>query len=180
MEVMGLSHGPSADFRVDSKRQEVSKEVREKESATCLFVTPRESDEPPADPKPEPVVPRDIKLMPKRSDPEECWRWLGAKHEDDTDPHTLKFTKITIRNGSQLKVVAELVCQAAMIHDEHWQGDWWTLAAWLDDEIGVHETILPTIRRMVSRPGFEPKARLAYFDARIREARQKSNVVRFG
>ena len=160
--------------------KEVSKEVSKKEAATAFSVTPRESNEPPDDVDPEPVVPRDIKLMPRRSDPEERWRCLGAGHEDDTEPHTLKFTKITIRSDCQLRVVAELVCQAAMIHDEHWQGDWWTLAAWLDDKISVHEIILPVIRRMASRPGFTGVGRLAYFDGRIRETWQNSNVVRFG
>lgn len=152
--------------------------LSKKEAATSDFVqTPREeaapvpgpSCEPESPPRPEPVIPRDPRKMPKRSDPENLWRWMGACHEDEMDPVTMKHTKFTMRNGSQLRTVVENVCQAARIDNEHWRGDWWTVTTWLDAGIEPG-TITRAIGKCFSRPGFTPKETLAYFDRPVREA----------
>lgn len=181
LNAAAFQNDATAHARAIPLHMQVKEKESKKETAANLVQeqTPREiesrvpvhdktsSGEIAVDSRPEPVIPHDIRLMPRRSDPEGQWRWMGAKHEDEMIG--VRFEKMTMRNGSQLRAVSELVCQAALIHDENWRGDWWTVAAWLDAGIDPINTIIPAIRSATSWDGFVTKDRLAWFDKRVRE-----------
>lgn len=67
------------------------------------------------------------------------------------------------------------VCLAAGI-PHTWRGDWSPLVAWLRDDIDGDgkQNILAAIRRVAARPGYQPPASLAYFDAAVRGPRPVS------
>ena len=160
--------GPMADPITQSLySKEVSKEVKEKAVATCFLETPRES------------VPNLVNLsnMPARNAPIEQWMHLGANgtsrernHDGVTHP---------VRNGEYVDVLVELCCKAAKINEVHWKGDWRPILAWLDAGIDGH-VIVDVITKIASRPAYPKCGSFMYFDARIRETWQNSNVVRFG
>lgn len=176
---------PTVGLTLKDKAQSPEARVQ-KESAATPAPRPREevprpipetplavsSPEPAAEPLPGACkpVPRDIRVMPRRSDPEHLWLALGDGHEVEADQATGRPVRRTCRNGWQLLVLAELVCQAALIHDERWRGDWWTLTTWLDEGIDPHAVILPTIKRCAARAKGGAIGRLSYFDKAVREA----------
>lgn len=102
--------------------------------------------------------------MPCRNDPPERWMHLANKAEISREG-----VKKPVRNGWYLDDVADLVCEAAKIRTESWRGDWRPLMAWLDDEIDVHQHILPAIKRCAERPNYVPPGSLKYFDSMVRE-----------
>lgn len=75
-----------------------------------------------------------------------------------------------IRSGWFVRDIAAMVADAAGWSDLTRYTDWRPLCAWLDDGIDPHDTILPTIRRIVERRGNVEIATLSYFDKAVREA----------
>ena len=136
--------------------------------ATCLVQT--RADEP---------APRPMSLpqMPARNAPLEQWMHLGANgtsRETDYDGVTHPT-----RNEEYVDVLVELCCKAAKINEANWKGDWRPILAWLDAGING-DVIVDVITEIASRPAYPKCGSFMYFDARIRETWQKSNVVRFG
>lgn len=107
--------------------------------------------------------------FPSRGDPPEAWLKLADKAEIDENGRSRP-----VCGGMYLDVAAELVCEAAGISDPNWRGDWRPLIGWLRDDIDFHERILPAIRRVADRPGYQPPRSLSYFDRAVREQQAKA------
>lgn len=75
-------------------------------------------------------------------------------------------------NNWFIDVYARDVCEAAGL-PQTWRGDWSPLVGWLRDDIDFdgNANIVSAIRRVAARPGYQPPASLAYFDAAVRGPR---------
>jgi len=119
---------------------------------------------PPSDPFPRYQNPPGNPPMPPRGSPPEAWLHLGPPELDDR-------TGIThaVVGDSYIDLAADAVCQAAKIREERWRGDWRPLIEWLRDGINFHQTILPAVQSVASRPGYKPPGSLRYFDNAVRQ-----------
>lgn len=94
--------------------------------------------------------------------------WEGIADSIDLDPETGR--KRPAVNGLWLDHYASEVLDAAGL-PQTWRGEWSPLVGWLRDGIDDdHDVIVPTIRRVASRPGYQPPGSLAFFDKAIRGA----------
>ena len=67
--------------------------------------------------------------------------------------------------GWAIDVIAGKICDAAGLA---WTfDDWQQLESWLRDDLG-DDRILPAIRRMAARPGYQPPGSLRFFDKAVR------------
>jgi hypothetical protein len=103
--------------------------------------------------------------MPCRNDPPHKWIALAGKAE--IDKHGVQRP---VCGDHYLDLAADAVCEAAKIRQESWRGDWRPLIAWLQEGMSVEKHIVPAIRRVASRPGYQPPGSLKYFDNPVREA----------
>lgn len=104
-------------------------------------------------------------IHPHRTSPPEAWGAFADSWGTDA-----KGRRHPVCGGWHIDTAADLVCEAAGIQRGDWRGDWNTLAAWLRDDIDLHETILPTIRERAKCRGYRPPATLKFFDAQVRNA----------
>jgi len=105
---------------------------------------------------------------PTLNDPPEAWLHLGDGRETDSEGRT----HATLA-GCVLDTTARVCCEAAG-HNGYRKGqNWKPLLELLRDGYDLHEQILPTLRRVASRPGFQqPRAGLAYFAKIVRDERE--------
>ncbi|HUC16340.1 MAG TPA: helix-turn-helix domain-containing protein [Acetobacteraceae bacterium] len=80
-------------------------------------------------------------------------------------------------NGWHIDLIWDRVAEAAGIDAERWTGNVGPLAHWLKDGIDPHETVLPAIRRIASRPSYAPPRSLRYFDAAVREQVSEARIA---
>lgn len=106
--------------------------------------------------------------MPRRNDPPGKWHHLTKTRE--VDDRTGKVHAVC--GGHYLDLAADAVCAAAKIRQESWRWDWRPLMAWLEAGFSVDDVILPAIRKVSARPGYQPPASLKYFDNPVRELAQ--------
>lgn len=149
-----LSHGQSVEMGVERTKE------REEVAATPLLLvqTPRE---------PEPVAAhRTPTHMPRLSDPPSEWLCVSDKRENDG-----AGVAHPVISGHYVDLVAKEVCETARINLATWRGNWQPVLVWLKLGIGVHEVILPTVKRMAARPGYPcPPKSLNFFHAAVLEA----------
>ena len=104
-------------------------------------------------------------IMPALSDPLHRWAHLSPNAEvgDDAKVHP-------VVGGYYLDEICRLVCEAAGINDAHFRGDWRPIIAWLQDRIDPHDVVLPAIRDVAGRPGYQPSLirSFRYFDQAVR------------
>ena len=106
--------------------------------------------------------------MPRLSDTEHRWAVLAPGEE--IDPKSMTGARRQCRGGWILRDIAAQVAEALGWHDLRRYTDWRPLCAWLDEGLDPHETILPTIRRVVARRGNVEISTLAYFDKAVRDS----------
>lgn len=127
--------------------------------------SPRHINYPPIPPVP---VGDPVRWMPRLSDPEHRWACLAPGEE--IDPRSMTGARRQCRGAWILRDIAQQVADAMGWSDPRRYTDWRPLCAWLDDGLDPHETILPTIRRVVERRGNVEISTLAYFDRAVRDA----------
>ncbi len=113
---------------------------------------------------------------PRRSDPRDAWRHLADRWPDgrpklEAGPNAGDDLGRPLVAGTYLDVAVDLVCESAQIGDADWRGDWQPVVGWLRDGLDLHQHILPAIRRVASRSGYQPPRSLRYFDSAVRERR---------
>ena len=111
--------------------------------------------------------------MPTLGDPPGAWSHLADRLPDGTAKVERDDDGIVrpVCAGVYLDITAEMVAGAARIDAYSRPLDWKTLCGWLRDGLESHDHILPVIRRIAERPGYEPPQVLRYFDGAIRAKR---------
>lgn len=106
---------------------------------------------------------------PCADDPPSAWLHLADKVEvSQSDGQQRPCV-----GGSYLHTVAARVCECAGLSTSK-PYDWTPVIGWLRDGYDPAEQIYPAIKRLASRPGYEPPRFLSYFDKAIRELKALS------
>ena len=95
----------------------------------------------------------------------EDWRHWADRYE----VHDGDGVNRPVVSGYFIELVAFNVCEAAGINGHKRPIDWTPLIAWLRDGIDPTEVIIPAIRRVAARSGYDPPTFLTYFDRAVRE-----------
>lgn len=103
---------------------------------------------------------------PCPEDPPAAWSGMTEIFE----PHHRTGVMRPVIAGHYLDLSAQDVANAAGFRWD-WRGDWHVLAGWMRDGLHIDEQIIPAIRRVVERPGYQTPATLRYFDQAVRGTR---------
>ena len=108
---------------------------------------------------------RDGHLLLPATAPPAAWLPLGEKAEEDRDG-----VRRAVVGGHYLDAVAQLVHEAAQLPVDR-QTDWQPCVCWLQAGLDPMAQIVPAIRKVAARRGYQPPRFLTYFDQAVREAR---------
>lgn len=140
--------------------------LESKKEAAATLVQEQTPREPELQPEPLPL-PRTPVQMPRLCDPPSAWLCVSDKRENDDSG-----VAHPVISGRYVDIVAKEVCEAARINLASWRGNWQPVLVWLKLNIDVHDVIIPTVKRVASRPGYPcpPPHSLKFFHAAVLES----------
>lgn len=108
-------------------------------------------------------VPAAVQSSPCPEDPPEAWTDLA----DGFEKPWKKDTMHPVVSGFFLDVTAQEVANVAGLRWD-WRGDWHVLVGWMREGFKPDEQIIPAIKRIAARSGYQPPSTLRYFDQAVR------------